>query len=137
MEIEWDGAEIEMACNSFSAEFLVPLDDFKKECKRFSTFNGNTITELGKIYGVSERIIILRLLHAGVIDKKVYAEFKRESKEKAGRKTRQRNWEKIFWNRDGGLAIRKISEAYHSGEISYSEVIDVLNMKTKYIEKFI
>lgn len=48
-----------------------------------------------------------------------------------------RNWDKVFHNRIGNLAIKEISNAYRSGKISYSDMFDVFNMKTKYIEKFI
>lgn len=140
IEIERGGENIESECNSFSAEFLVPLDDLKKECKKFSTFD-NVITELYKIYGVSKQVIMLRLLYTGFIKKEVYEKFKKESEEKVieikDKTFRRKNWEKVFQNRIGNLAIREIRKSYHSGKISYSDVFDVLNMKTKYIEKFI
>ena len=49
----------------------------------------------------------------------------------------RRDWDKVFRNRIGNLAIRETTNAYRSGKISYSEVFDILNMKTKYIEKFL
>lgn len=141
MEIEQGGENIERECNSFSAEFLVPLDDLETECKKFSSFNKDVITELYKIYGVSKQVLMLRLLRTGFIDKKTYEKFKKEGEEKIieikektfGRK----NWEKTFQNRIGNLAIREIRNSYQAGKISYSEVFDIFNMKTKYIEKFI
>lgn len=138
IEVERGGEEIEIECNSFAAEFLVPLDDLKTECKKFPTFDKNSITELCKIYGVSKQVIMLRLLRAGFIEKEVYEEFKKEGEEKIKEKTfGRKNWEKVFRNRIGNLAIREIRKSYHSGQISYSDVFDVLNMRTKYIEKFI
>lgn len=139
IEIEREGKKIEKECNSFSAEFLVPLSDLKTECEKFSIFNNDSITELSKIYGVSKQVIMLRLLRIGFIKKEVYEQFKSEKKftEIKGKTYGKKDWEKVFQNRIGNLAIREIRKAYHSGKISYSDVFDIFNMRTKYIEKFV
>ena len=58
-------------------------------------------------------------------------------KENAGKKFGRRNWDKVFRNRVGNLVISEINKAYGSGKIAYSDVFDILNMKTKYIERFL
>jgi Zn-dependent peptidase ImmA (M78 family)/DNA-binding XRE family transcriptional regulator len=73
IEIEQRGENIETECNLFSAEFLVPLDDLKRECKYFTTLDKDSITELYNIYGVSKQVIMLRLLRTGfIICRKIY-----------------------------------------------------------------
>jgi len=138
IEIEHNGEDIEATCNLFSAEILVPLYDLKEECKRFKELDEETVSELSKVYGVSKQVIMLRLLSLGYITNQKYNQFKQEGVGKLKEKMfGRRNWDKVFQNRAGNLAIRETTNAYRSGKISYSEVIDILNIKTKYIEKFV
>ncbi len=141
IEIEQKGPGIEPNCDLFSAEFLVPLDDLKEERKIFLQLDETAISELSKIYGVSKQVIMLRLLWSGYITNEKYNQFKKEGVEKLKEKKEKmfgrRNWNKVFQNRVGNLVIKEINNAYRSGKISYSEVFDIFNMKTKYIEKFV
>jgi Zn-dependent peptidase ImmA (M78 family) len=138
IEIEQKDGDIEASCNLFSAEFLVPLDDLKEECNGFSQFDESTISELSDIYGVSKQVIMLRLLWLGYMPKERYEQFKREGEKKLkGKKFGRRDWDKVFQNRVGNLVIRETSNAYRSGKISYSEVMDILSLKAKYTEKFV
>lgn len=138
IEIEQKDGDIEASCNLFSAEFLVPLDDVKEECKRFSQLDESTISELSETYGVSKQVIMLRLLWLGYMPKEGYEQFKREGENKLKEKPfGRRDWDKVFQNRVGNLVVRETTNAYRAGKISYSEVMDILNLKAKYTEKFI
>lgn len=140
IEIEQKDGDIEASCNLFSAEFLVPLDDLKEEYKRFSQLDETTVSELSKIYGMSKQVIMLRLLWLGYMSKERYEQFKREGEKKlieGKEKFLRRNWNKVFQNRVGNLVVRETTNAYRNGKISYSEVMDILNLKAKYTEKFI
>lgn len=136
--IEQENRDIETFSNKFSAEFLIPLDDLKKEYKKYSQLNENVIYKLSKIYGVSKQVIMIRLLWLGYITKEKYNQFKKEGVEKLKKKMfGRRNWDKVFQNRVGNLVIKEVTNIYRLGKISYSDVVDILNIKTKYIEKFI
>lgn len=138
VEIEQKDGDIEASCNLFSAEFLVPLDDLKEERKRFSQLDESVIAELSEIYGVSKQVIMLRLLWLGYIPKERYEYFKKEGEKKIkGKQFGRRDWDKVFQNRVGNTVVRETTNAYRSGKISYSEVMDILNLKAKYTEKFI
>jgi Zn-dependent peptidase ImmA (M78 family) len=138
MEIEQKDGDIEASCNLFSAEFLVPLDDLKEEYKKFIQLDESTVLELSRSYGVSKQVIMLRLLWLGYIPKERYDYFKKEGEKKIkGKQFGRRNWDKVFQNRVGNLVVREANNAYRSGKISYSEVMDILNLKAKYTEKFI
>jgi len=138
IEVEQEGENIERECDLFSAEFLVPLADLKEECKRFTPLDKNAISKLSEIYGVSKQVIMIRLLWLGYITNEKYKLFKREGSEKLKeKKGGLRNWNKVFHNRVGNLVIKETTNFYHSGKISYSEVIDILNIKSKYVEKFV
>lgn len=130
-EVEWD-------CDLFAAEFLVPEEDLKLEINKIPTAGWDSISALSDTYGVSKQVVMLRLLRLGYIKQEAYTKFKnnlnieRLKKRKFGR----RSWDKVFHNRVGELAIREIKNSYHKGDISFSEVINVMSMKTKYAEKF-
>ncbi len=141
IEIEQKAEAIESDCDLFSAEFLVPMNDLKEECKKISQVDESAISELSKIYGVSKQVIMLRLLWSGYITKEKYNQFKKEGvkklREEKEKMFGRRNWVEVFQNRVGNVTLKETTNAYHSGKISYSEVFDILNMKTKYIEKFL
>lgn len=138
IDIEHEGENIESECDRFSADFLVPLDDLKKERSKFTQIDENAVSELSKTYEVSKQVIMLRLLWSNGIDKERYNQFKKEGVEKLKLKMfGRRNWDKVFKNRIGNLAVREVNNAYRSGKISYSEVIGILNIKAKYTEKFV
>lgn len=138
VEIEQKDGGIEANCNLFSAEFLIPLDDLKEECKKYTQLDESTVSELSKIYGVSKQVIMLRLLWLRFMTKERYEQFKKEGEKKIkGKQFGRRDWNKVFQNRVGNLVVRETNSAYRSGRISYSEVMDILNLKTKYTEKFI
>ncbi len=138
IEVEYSNTDIESFCNMFAAEFLVPSNDLNSECEKFSQLDENAISELSKIYSVSKQVIMLRLLWSGKINNERYNQFKKAGIKKLKVKVfGRRNWDKVFQNRVGDLAIKETSSAYHQGKISYSEVFDILSMKAKYIEKFV
>ena len=138
IEVEQRYEDIEPFCNQFAAEFLVPSEDLKKEYEKYSQLDENGISELSKIFGVSKQVLMLRLLLLGYINNERYNQFKKTGVKKQTEKMfGRRNWDKVFQNRVGDLAIKETNSAYRSGKISYSEVFDILNMKAKYIEKFV
>jgi len=138
IEIEQKDGDIEASCNLFSAEFLVPLDDLKEEYRKFTQLDESTISELSEIYGVSKQVIMLRLLWLGYIHKERYEDFKKEGEKKIkGKQFGRRDWDKVFQNRVGNLVVKEAANAYRSGKISYSEVMDILSLKAKYTEKFV
>lgn len=138
IEIEQTGENIEADCNLFAAEFLVPLDDLKKEVPKFPQLDENAISEFSATYGVSKQVIMLRLLRLGYISQEGYEKFKKAGEGKAkGKRFGRRDWDKVFKNRVGNLVVKETANAYRSGKISYSEVMDVLSMKAQYTEKLV
>lgn len=131
--------EIESFCDLFAAEFLVPSYDLKIEVEKSGT-SVEGISKLLETYGVSKQVIMLRLLQLRYIDFERYKRFKesfdkRLEEEKEG--FRRKSWNKIFFNRVGNLAIQEVSNAYKRGDITFFESMKILNLKTKYVEKFV
>jgi len=133
--------QIETFCNRFSAEFLVPEIELKREINKreMVSFDHESISKLANIYGVSKQVIMLRLLWLNFVDSRKYNEYKERAEKKEIKKGefRKRNWDKVFYNRAGNLAIKEVSNSLRKGDITFFEAIDVLNMKSKYVEKFI
>jgi Zn-dependent peptidase ImmA (M78 family) len=138
IEQKRDG-DIETCCNRFAAEFLTPAEDLRTEISKLTTMNADSVSELSDIYGVSKQVIMIRLRWLDLISSNQYDTYKEavEGKGAIRGKFRKRNWDKVFYNRAGNLAIKEISRSYRKGDITFFEAIDILKMKSKYAEKFI
>jgi len=151
--IEGKGQQkIEYYCNDFSAEFLVPASNLKRDVGSSRYFN---ISKLSKNYNISKQVIMLRLLNLGYVGLDDYNKFKekfikeesvknekikerREKAKKLGKKLGgKRDWDKVYLNRVGKLTVKEVRNAYRKEAISFSEVTDILDVKSKYIEKFV
>jgi len=138
LEIEQQNQDMESYCNLFAAEFLVPSDDLESEVKRFGQIGDEAINQLTEIYGVSKQVIMIRLLWLRYVEKKKYEQFKKKVQEGVKQKRfGRRNWDKVFLNRVGNLPLKEIKLAYGEGKITFYEATTVLDLKTKYAEKFI
>jgi Zn-dependent peptidase ImmA (M78 family) len=132
--------EEESFCNKFSAEFLVPSDDIKKEIQNYTLSEETTLESIGalsKIYGVSKQVVLLRLLYLGFLTSEQYFLLRMQLEEKEKKQFGRRNWEEVFKNRTGNLTIREVKKALQQNKISFYEALNILDVKTKYAEKFL
>ena len=65
--------EIEVFCNQFAAEFLVPSDDLETRLT-FPIYNDEAIEELANYYKVSRPVILLSLIKKGIFTQENYWE---------------------------------------------------------------
>lgn len=138
LEAKWEDMRMESECNTFAAEFLVPKADLKPEVDNLPMKDWECVSSLSNIYGVSKQVIMLRLLLLGYIGQNEYEDLKKNwNAEYLKKGFGKRDWDRVFFNRVGNLAVQQVSNAYKKGDISYSEVKDILNVRTKYIEKFV
>ncbi len=138
LEIEQENQGIESYCNRFAAELLVPSDDLESKVKKFGQIDNEAINQLTKIYGVSKQVMMIRLLWLGYVEKERYDQFKKEIEEGLRqRKFGRRNWDKVFLNRVGNLPLQEIKKAYNEGKITFYGASSILDLKTKYAERFI
>jgi len=138
LEIEQQNQDIESYCNLFAAEFLVPSDDLESEVKKFGQISDEAINQLTEMYGVSRQVIMIRLLWLRHIEKEKYEQFKKDIEEGVKQKRfGRRNWDKVFLNRVGSLPVKEIKLAYNEGKMTFYEATSILDLKTKYAEKFI
>ena len=133
---EQENRDIERFCDSFAAEFLVPYGEFVKDVERFGTDYG-AIKEMQKKYGVTVQVLMLRLLNLGYITKQAYDDFRKRFDKEKKTGGGGKNWETVFRNRVGNIAIEEVSKAFRKGEISFHEAMRILDLKAKYAERFI
>ena len=135
--------EVESYCNKFAAEILIPTNEIRRERTHFS---GRNVSELSRKYFVSKHAVMIKLLNENLITQADYSKFrnafnekipgknkKASEKNKSGRK----NWEKTYLKRVGKKAAKTVRNAYVHGRISTADALDILNVKSKYAEKFL
>ncbi len=63
---------IEMTCNSFAAEFLVPDSDFDRELEDVDKITEAFISNMARKYNISREVIMRKLLNRGLISQNLY-----------------------------------------------------------------
>ena len=133
------GEQIEVFCNRFAAEFLVPSDDLETRFND-SLYDDIAIEELAGYYKVSRPVILLKLVNRGIFTSEDY-------RQKTAQWTEE--YESRLEGRGGGessgggnyynthavyLGYRFMELAfsrYHQGQCSIEELADHLNIKVK------
>lgn len=130
---------IEIKCNQYAAEVLVPGDAFRSEVSRFQDASPEIVVpKLAKKYSVSREVILRRFLEYGLVTPSYYEQ-----------KTAQ-------WNRDylrgfdkttgGNYYLTRLAylgegfariafRNYYAGEVSKSELATHLNMNARNIDR--
>ena len=69
--ISQEDEEVEIFCNQFAAEFLVPSNDFETRLN-FPKYDDKAIKELADYYKVSRPVILLKLVKKGILTQENY-----------------------------------------------------------------
>jgi len=64
--------QLEIFCNRFAAEFLVPSADFKAVIRTRKEYDDNAISNLAGMYKVSREVVLRRLLDIGLVNQDRY-----------------------------------------------------------------
>lgn len=131
--------KIEIKCNQFAAEMLVPAKQFEAEIPFFQENGEEAIPVLAKKYSVSREVILRRLLDLNLIENAYYAsqanewteDYLRSKKEVSGG-----NWylTKIAYLGEG--FVQTAFQNYHSGRFDNATLASHLNIKAKNLNKF-
>jgi len=126
-----DNRRIEVLCNRFAAEFLVPSRDFEARSAGMP-IDGRAIAEWAELYCVSRETILRRLLDWGRVDNQYYEAKARQwlQEQKESRGTGGNHYR----NKGAYLGERYIEAVfshYHQGRISVEQAADYLGEKTK------
>jgi len=130
------GQLLEISCNKFAAEVLVPSEIFKHDIP--SHFEPEIVPNLAEKYSVSREVILRKLLDNDVVSQEYYAlkaaEWNRDylrtiSRQKGG------NWYLTQLAYLGEGFTRLAFENYHHGRLSVEQLAQHLNINSKNIEK--
>jgi Zn-dependent peptidase ImmA (M78 family) len=136
-----DKGNIEVFCNKFAGEFLVPTNDISKYISS-SNFSNDKIQDLANIYGVSKDVILRKFFDLNCISRNLYLEKVTElrnmhpkSKKDAELPNKEGhsyyNIQKSYY---GKKYIELCFNSYYSNKISIEQLSDFMNMKINLLE---
>ncbi|HIJ70965.1 MAG TPA: ImmA/IrrE family metallo-endopeptidase [Planctomycetes bacterium] len=132
---------IEVFCNRFAGEFLVPTEDFKPRI-RGQTINDNLLTRLAKKYSVSREVILRKCLNIRYINQAFYeARVKEWNEERLARESSASDkghptYYDVKRAYLGAYYIEAAFGKYYKGAISKLQLADYLGMKEGHVRTF-
>jgi Zn-dependent peptidase ImmA (M78 family) len=133
-----ENKRIEVFCNKFAGEFLVPTADIKSQIQN-KTIDESLLSQLAKKFSVSREVILRKCLDLGYVTKAFY-ETKVEEWEEArlghGSSEQRGNY---YLTHGSYLSERYVETAfskYYQGIISKSQLSDYFGMKEASVSKF-
>ncbi len=135
------GGKVEMFCNQFAAEFLVPSDDLETHLN-FSIYNDNAVEELAKYYKVSRVVILLKLVNKGIftkehhwqkIDKWTNEYAHHLKKETDGKTSSGGSYYNTLMTYLGHRFMELAFGKYREGHCSIEQLAEHLNVKVKHL----
>lgn len=130
--------QIEIFCNKFAGEFLVPTEDVKKHLRNMS-INGNLLSKLARKYSVSREVILRKCLDLGYIDHEFYNAQVREWKYEILKYDRSDSGGNYYLTKKTYVGDRYVETAfskYYNGVISKLQLSEYLGMKEANLLKF-
>ena len=122
---------IEILCNQFAAEFLVPSGDFRARLADKPILD-RAIGEWAELYGVSRETILRRLFDWGRVSQQEYEEktrqWRRERQESSGSGG---NYYLTRGTYLGERYVEAVFSNYHQGKVSLEQAADYLDVKTR------
>lgn len=127
--------EIEIHCNRFAAELLLPDADFIREYN--GDYSDKAISGLATLYSVSREVILRRLLDKCIISKEYYVEKTEEWISQLYSKSNKAGGE--YYNTQisylGENYIKLAFKAYYRGKCTFENLAEYLNMKAVNLQK--
>jgi len=122
---------IEQFCNAFTAEFLIPADDFSEQIESVGSFEEETVKGLAKRYYVSREAVLRRLLDLGLVTRDYYmAQAKRWADEKKGG-GKGGNPSATQASYLGEHYMQLVFGKHYQGRLTLEQVAEYLGVKTK------
>ncbi len=129
--LEGDDRKIEIICNRFAGQFLVPDSDFNTQIKGV-TVNDETLQNIADRYKVSREVILRKFLDRNIIDQKYYFE---KTKEWADSAKSPKGVGGDYYRNMGVYLSQKYLEIafshFYQKRISDSQLADYLGVKAK------
>ena len=125
-----DDLQIEILCNKFANEFLVPSSDFGDRAKGCS-INETTVSSLSSIYHVSREIILQKFLDCKAVSQAYYEQCVVKCKEES----RPRGAGGYYYTKMGvylsNRYMRKAFSQYYRNQIDIDQLASFLGVKVK------
>lgn len=139
-----DAKEIEIFCNRFAAEFLVPTEDFER-WQNQESWNDEFIKKLADSYKVSREVILRKLLDKNLVDKayyeakvqqwfEAYEAYKQRLKESHSKKPGGKYYATQATYL-GDKFLKLAFARYYQGRCTIEQLADHFNMKAKTVVK--
>jgi len=129
--LEGDSRRIEVLCNRFTGEFLVPRRDFEPRIRGIA-ITDESIQELSDRYHVSREVILRKLLDRKLVEQAVYEEKVRDWAQSAKKSSGAGG--DYYRTRGAYLGERYLGTAfsrYYQNRISVEQLADYLGVKAK------
>ncbi len=139
--LQGDAREIEIFCNRFASEFLVPTEHFNAQLSPSMQINDQSIRTLANKYNISREVILRRLLDKQLITSAYYqakvkewmAEYHHRKDSKKGKSSgHYYNTQLAYF---GDHFLNMVFDRYYSNRISMPQIADYLNMKVPTVMK--
>jgi Zn-dependent peptidase ImmA (M78 family) len=129
---------LEVKCNKFAANFLVPDEAFKEDILFFKAAGHDSISDIADKYSVSREVILRRLLDNGVVDIDFYKQSADEWNQEYLRRERSTTGGNYYLTRLAylGEGYAKVAfSTYYRGRITRTELANHLNIKARYLPR--
>ncbi len=131
--LENDNRRIEVLCNRFAGEFLVPGQDFDRRTRDLA-LDDALIQQLSNTYHVSKEVILRKLLDGNLVEQRFYDQKRRQWTQTAKRSSGAGG--DYYHNMGAYLGERYLGAAfsrYYQNRISVEQLADYLGVKVKNI----
>ncbi len=133
--------QIEILCNKFAAEFLIPTNDINLHLQSADVLSDFLLSNLATKYCVSREVILRRALDLALINNNSYKErvikWRHEAEQN---KQNSKSGGGSYYNTQksylGQTYIEKVFSHYYQKRITRGQAADYLNIKSKNIGKF-
>ena len=122
---------IEQFCNEFSAEFLIPSDDFSLQLQSFGQVNDQAIQDMARRYHVSREAILRRFLDKGLVDKQYYDTKTKQWAEEHDKHSSGGDYYATQSAYLGQHYLQLVFSKHYQGRLTLEQVADYLGIRTK------
>lgn len=137
-EMSSDERSLEVKCNKFAAEFLVPASNLKLDIKSLRHIADEDIALLAEKYSVSREVVLRRLLDLNKVTNSYYLQKALEWNKDYLRSRKEKGKGDYYWNQLTYLGEGFVSLAFHNyrlKRIGKVELAQHLNIKAANINK--
>lgn len=128
--------DVEVICNRFANEFLVPPDEFDSF---HLTISESQFEKLANHFSVSREVILRNYLERGLVDQIYYEQMAAKWIKEAKESKEESDGGSYYYNKKAYLGDRYISLVYgkyYQNKITIDNVAEYLNVKTKNLPAF-